>query len=197
MIVKSKGKATITVALTAPKKLETRRVPVYSGYIAINGNNSEKLSVPYAGVACSMKSISVTDFDYSPPYLLYYDKYTGIVGYVLQNQLIRIRTMTLIFGFALNMPSSIVRLDVLGNGVQIKVAGVNILGSVAGFPLYSAPRNNIFAIREFEWDGKLSTGAKVPAGSYRLLYRALKIFGDRNNPKDYETWQSPLFKIAY
>jgi len=99
-----------------------------------------------------MKSISVTDFDYSPPYLLYYDKYTDFVGYVSQNQLIRIRTMTLVFGFALNMPSSIVRLDVLGNYVQIKVAGVNILGSVAGFPLYSAPRNNIFAIREFEWD---------------------------------------------
>jgi len=98
------------------------------------------------------------------------------------------------------MSSAIVRLDVLGSGNQTEVLGVNILGSVPEFPRYWLTRNylpNPYDYYNAIWNGTLSTGIQLPAGNYQFLYRALKIFGDRNNNSDYESWTSPVFGIEY
>jgi len=98
------------------------------------------------------------------------------------------------------MSSPLVRLDILGSGYQTKIAGVNILGSVPGFPFYWVPRNDLTNPKDHynaTWNGTLSTGVQVPAGKYMFSYRALKIFGDQNNETDYESWTSPMFTIEY
>jgi hypothetical protein len=98
------------------------------------------------------------------------------------------------------MSSALVRLDVLGSGNQAEVVGVNILGSVPGFPQYWRPRNDLTSFASYYsaiWNGTLSTGVQLPAGNYMFLYRGLKIFGDQNNNDDYENWTSPVFGIEY
>jgi hypothetical protein len=47
------------------------------------------------------------------------------------------------------------------------------------------------------WMGGLANGSYVPAGNYSLVVRALKIFGNRTNPSDYETVRSVNFGITY
>jgi hypothetical protein len=104
------------------------------------------------------------------------------------------------FNWRLVMSSALVRFDVLGSGNQTEVAGVNILGSVPGFPQYWLPRNDLTTSASYYkaiWNGTLSTGVQLPAGNYMFLYRALKIFGDQNNNDDYESWPSPVFGIEY
>lgn len=38
-------------------------------------------------------------------------------------------------------------------------------------------------------------GSTVPNGAYKVLVRALKIFGDETKPADYESWLSPTFGV--
>ena len=40
-------------------------------------------------------------------------------------------------------------------------------------------------------------GTVVPEGSYQFLIRALKIYGDVNNPEDYESMLTQTFNIQY
>jgi len=48
----------------------------------------------------------------------------------------------------------------------------------------------------FNFNGVFSNGTTVRPGSYRLLARSLRIFGDQNNPADYDTWTSPIITIV-
>lgn len=49
----------VSVTVTPPTGLDARRLPVYSGYIAINGSDGTGLSLPYVGVAGSLYSASI------------------------------------------------------------------------------------------------------------------------------------------
>ncbi|KAG7086750.1 hypothetical protein E1B28_002682 [Marasmius oreades] len=40
-----------------------------------------------------------------------------------------------------------------------------------------------------------ANGATIPNGSYRLLLRALRVTGDRENESDYESWLSPIVGV--
>jgi hypothetical protein len=42
----------------------------------------------------------------------------------------------------------------------------------------------------------LANGTQVPNGSYKVLLRALKIFGDETDADSYESWLSPVINIA-
>lgn len=51
----------VKVRATPPAGLDPKRLPVYSGYIAINGSDGSNLSLPYVGVAGSLHSATVLD----------------------------------------------------------------------------------------------------------------------------------------
>ena len=63
------------------------------------------------------------------------------------------------------------------------------------YPLYDQdPEDNgynVFGVTE----PKFANGTTIANGSYRLLFRALKVTGDRNKQEDYETWLSPIVGI--
>jgi hypothetical protein len=191
----------VTVNFVAPTGLTYERVPVYSGYIVIVGSNSDRLQIPYAGVAYQMKRINLTDSSpyYAPSLHRYYDFYGELWndGELSENETINLNELTVGYRFRLLMPSPLVRVDLLGKGTQFDVLGVKILGSIADYPAYALPRNTADEVTEPFWNGPLSTGVRVPPGSYRMLLRVLKIFGNRNNVRDYETLLSPTFNIIY
>jgi hypothetical protein len=197
----SNSNAAVTVNFVAPTGLTNERVPVYSGYIVIVGSNSDRLQIPYAGVAYQMKRINLTDSSsYYAPSLRRYDYSDGAfldAGELAENQTIDLSQDRLVYRFRLLMPSPLVRVDLLGKGKQFDVLGVKILGSIADYPADALPRNSAGEVTEPFWNGTLSTSVRVPAGSYRMLLRVLKIFGNRSNGRDYETWLSPRFNIIY
>ena len=193
--------ATVTVNFVAPTGLTNERVPVYSGYIVIVGSNGDRLQIPYAGVAYQMKNINLTEssYYYAPSLRRYYDFFGALWdgGEIAENQSINLSQDSVVYRFRLLMPSPLVRVDLLGKGKQINAVGIKVLGSIADYPAYALPRNSAGELTEAFWNGTLSTGVRVPAGSYRMLLRVLKIFGNQKNGKDYETWTSPKFNIIY
>ncbi len=200
LTIPSQGIAVIIVTFSRPSMLDTERIPVFSGYINIESSNNESFHLPYMGVAYNMSQVIVTDVKYLPPWVSNSSNSSQILYSNSINVTFNITVNQPEFNWRLVMSSALVRLDVLGSGNQTEVAGVNILGSVPGFPMYWLPRSDLTSLATYynvSWNGTLSTGVEVPAGNYMFLYRALKIFGDQNNNDDYESWTSPVFGIEY
>jgi hypothetical protein len=200
LTIPSQGIVVIIVTFSRPSMLDTERIPVFSGYINIQSSNNESFHLPYMGVAYNMSQVTVTDFEYLPPWVSNSSNSSEILDSSSINVTFNMTVDQPQFNWRLVMGSALVRLDVLGSGNQTEVVGVNILGSVPGFPMYWIPRDDLTSLGNYEnaiWNGTLSTGVQLPAGNYMFLYRALKIFGDQNNNDDYENWTSPVFGIEY
>ncbi len=200
LTIPGESTAVIKVTFSFPMMLETQRIPVFSGYINIQSSNNESFHLPYVGIDCNMKQVIVTDFEIRSPYISNSSDTSSIPAPIGANETFNVTTNQPQFNWRLVMSSAIVRLDILGSGDQTEVVGVNVLGSVPDFPQYWVSRTDLTSpANEYNavWNGTLSTGVQVPAGNYRFLYRALKIFGDENNNSDYENWTSHVFGIEY
>lgn len=53
--------ATVEVSATDPQGIDRTRLPVWSGWIAINGSDDSRLTVPYLGLAGSLQRAAVID----------------------------------------------------------------------------------------------------------------------------------------
>lgn len=199
---------TVLVTLSPPEGLTTSRIPVYSGYITLNATSGESLNVPYAGVASSLKDATVLDPSTGYPYLT--TSTDGTLTPVAANTsfIVSVSNATNITGvpelvIGLTLASSFIRADLIpagGNGTTgyygntTTILGVKTLGPIQGSPFTYQPRANV-------WDqnfyGKLADGTQVPAGSYAILVRALRIFGDRENADDYDEGTTVPFSISY
>uniref|UniRef100_A0A093UWT0 Minor extracellular protease vpr n=1 Tax=Talaromyces marneffei PM1 TaxID=1077442 RepID=A0A093UWT0_TALMA len=197
--------ASIEVTASLPTDLTASRIPVYSGYITLNGTNDESLSLPYMGVASSLKEAVIFD---SADNLTYLSRYMNIsavpdgFAFILppQNSTDEEKEQ-----YDFPVPASfdsfgtrILRVDLVPahsnttvNTTQ--VLGVDIVGSIVNFPANEQGRGpwHVF------WYGQLSDGSFAPPGDYCLLFRALKIFGDENSTDDYESVKSVSFSLTY
>ncbi|KAI1338783.1 subtilisin-like protein [Xylariaceae sp. FL0016] len=207
MIVPAGAAIDVTVTPTPPSGLDEARLPVYSGYITINGTNGDSLSIPYLGVVGSMYS-APTMFD---PNYVYLSNYTDrSTSPVEANKTFAIPYPTdatsepdTSIGFPmavmqLNVGTPLLRCDVVpvdvkGNITTVDVFGVGTVGSVLGFPLEYSQRTYYLT----PFTGMLNDGTTVPEGRYSFLVRALRIFGDRDAEEDYDTVGMVPFDIIY
>ncbi|TQN70901.1 Intracellular serine protease [Colletotrichum shisoi] len=205
--------AEVTVSVVPPQGLDAATLPVYSGWVVLNGTDADDdiaLSVPYIGVASSMKNATVqarnptvlanTTFqvaapaahpDWAQPLLETSDLALPLGA--LPNQF-----LWLVMGSAevrleavpIAAPGSEPNPDAKDNGLGLGVTG---LGNVAGYPvLYRRPIGWLSS-----WNGNLADGSWAPAGRYRLSIFALKIMADRTVPESWERYDSPEFIIRY
>jgi subtilisin family serine protease len=193
------GSAMITVAPTVPADLDASRLPVYSGYIALNATNGESLSLPYLGVVGSLHDAAV--LDKNSTYLTTSADQTNPVPanqtFVLPatNGTGTNSTVYPVFFVSLALGSPLIRADVVPQGNQnaTTVLGARTLGNTFGFPTLYKARGGF----RTQWDGTLEDGRYAPAGTYTLLIRALKIFGDAAREEDYETQETVSFSIRF
>jgi hypothetical protein len=196
----------IEVSASIPEGLDAARIPIYSGYVTLNGTNGDSFSIPYLGAATAMRDVVVLDSSLpgqnhlsdrrgGPAVEAGHQFYlpnpdgtsTGTVRYPL-------------FHRRLSMGTRILRIDVKpveASEDTTNVLGEDILGSVPGYPMYFLPRNPAIPPRPVQWNGNLAGGGYVPTGSYTLLVQALRIFGDPENPEDWDVVETPQFSIAY
>lgn len=192
--VPGNGEATVSLTLTPPTSLTTARLPVYNGYIALNSTStSESLSLPYLGVAGSMKSATVLD---ARSTYLTADTDPNFAP-VASNTAFRIPSSNSTGGSGnVTYPAIAVSLA-LGSPlltVEARRAGSErSLGNIYGFPAPYNPRGATVS----RWNGLLENGTRVPAGSYQLVTRALRIFGDADEEDDYDVATSVPFSIRY
>lgn len=112
------------------------------------------------------------------------------------NQIVDFNTSKLSIETSFTMGTALWRIDVLGTGANHSVAGVSVAATVIGFPIYWESRTTESILALNAWDGTLSSNQTLQSGNYSLLLRVLKIFGDRENPDDYYTCESPNFLIV-
>ncbi|KAJ0119655.1 hypothetical protein J7T55_013858 [Diaporthe amygdali] len=212
-----KGRAEITVTPTfaAQHEILDGLLPVYSGYITINGTNDENSVIPYLGVLGSMMNAFVMDqnddemlgFNFAcaeegerPTYP---DNITFDLPYPTMENVPEILDWTEIFvypsaEFSLNFGTRVLRADVIPlsanyTGPTTTVLGETIAGSAYGFPQYYLPRYPSWVL----FDGMLADGSVVPEGRYALDIKALKLFGDPDDLLDYESLPKIPFTISY
>ncbi|KAM7188577.1 minor extracellular protease [Rhypophila sp. PSN 637] len=196
----------ISVRAAAPTGLDAKRLPVYSGYITINGTDGSGLSLPYLGVAGSLHSATVLN-----PRLTRLSRTGDSLNIAVAanttfilppaghaNDTAYKNTTLPKIVVELAMGSALVRIDVVPvNSCRAAnattVLGTKSVGMPADTPLYYNPRGTL----EASWDGKLSDGTYVKQGIYKLAIKALKIFGDRDNVDDYEKTETVPFRIRY
>jgi len=210
----------IQVAAEPPKDVNVKRLPVYSGYIAINGSDGSALSLPYMGVVGSMKNLTVLDprsFLVNSqrsnatrasrpgalgPTLPYFGNMSFVLpppGHVNDTAWFN-KTALPVVTINLVMGSPLVRVDVVpigaicGNRTLVEHLGYRSLGQLDQFPVpYNSRNDPILNV----WDGKLADGTYAPSGTYKMVIRALHIYGDRNKAEDYDIVETQPFSIRY
>lgn len=206
----------VTVNCTPPTGLDASRLPVYSGWIVLNGSDSSSgLSLPYQGVVGSMNSATVLDANGTflsgtlDNATATNSTTTGGRRFLLpppgrsnDTEFAANATDYPLVTVSLAMGSPIVRIDVVPLDVPAgtntsESVGLKTIGDLFMTPLRWVERNPEGAGEATRWDGQLSTGEYAPAGTYRIVVRALKIFGDAADAADYETVEMPSFSIDY
>lgn len=206
VVIPAGGSFDITVTPTPPSGLNETLLPVYSGYITINGTNGDSLFIPYLGVVGSMYSApKMLDPDWT-----FLSNYTDPLHAAPENTTFAVPFPSnstsepdTSIGYPtaviqLNAGTSLLRCDVVplddsANVTTTEVLGVQIVGSALNYPIEYSQRT--YYISPFT--GMLSDGVAVPEGRYRLLVRILRIFGDPEKEDDYESMTLAPFNIVY
>ncbi|KAG5975046.1 hypothetical protein E4U56_004015 [Claviceps arundinis] len=175
--------------------INPKRLALWSGYVTINGTNGSALSMPYQGLTGSLRKATVlarhqawvfhstdsTDFTRSP------DRFTYVVPKADTSE---DDDDLPAIGVNLALGSPMLHIDVVpvGNGTETSKS----IGEPFGLP---SPLNER-GWTSFPWDGQLQSGKYAPAGQYRFVVRALRIFGDASKPHDWDvaTTQSIILK---
>lgn len=191
VVVPPGGEAVISVTVTPPD-VDPARLPVYSGYITLNGTNGDSLSLPYNGAVGSLHNTRVLDVGYlsisSDEEL---NPIASNVSFVLpstngtSNATYPVIVVLLAFG----SPQVNIRVVPLNGTSGDAGAGSHIFGS----PFYYASRDPV----ALTWDGRLADGTLAREGAYKLSIDALHIFGDASNAAEYDTDESVSFSISY
>ena len=201
----------VTVTAAEPAGLDAGRLPVYSGFIAINGSDATVLTIPYLGVLGSLHNRTVLDAEHTwlshsrdrennpvrqnTTFILPPAGHSNETAYFNQTDLPKLVA-------ALGMGSPLVRADLValsgnattpGGANVTDVFGTKSVGLIAGFPLDYQSRG----LAEAVWDGQLGDGTYAPVGEYKIVLRALRIFGDAKNESEYDSTETVPFRIRY
>ncbi|KAI1384410.1 subtilisin-like protein [Hypoxylon trugodes] len=187
------GDEAIISVTIVPPALNASRLPVYSGYITLNGTNGDSLSLPYNGAVGSLHDTRVLDVGYlslsSDQELNPVKANTSFVlprGNTTLNTTYPVAVALLAFG----SPRINIKVVSLSSNAD---PSEDVSRHIFGSPYRYASRDPLF----LEWDGRLSDGTLAPAGSYKLQFEALHIFGDAANLDEYDTDESVPFSIRY
>ncbi|KXH55710.1 subtilase [Colletotrichum salicis] len=213
----------VRISVVPPKGLATAVLPLYSGWVTLNGTNGDgelALSVPYIGAATSMKNVTVlaakrlifsrSDDPRSPDVPANTTFQLPVPAAHPDWALPLASTSDLILPLGafpnqflwLVMGSSEVRLEAVpvaslgyepNPDAKDNGLGVMSLGNVAGYPMTYVRPIGWMS----PWDGSLADGSWVPAGKYQLSIFALKIMADRSLPESWDRYDSPEFIIRY
>ncbi|KAI1643781.1 subtilisin-like protein [Daldinia loculata] len=188
------GEEVVVSVTVTPPALNATRLPVYSGYITLNGTNGDSLSLPYNGVVGSLHSTRVLDVGYlsiSTDEEL--DPITANASFVLPKSNSTAANAT--------YPVAVALLAFGSPQINVKVVSVNATayaGADVGSHIFGSPLR--YASRDpfaLSWDGRLADGTWAPAGAYKLRFEALHIFGDAADPAKYDIDESVEFSIRF
>lgn len=211
-----KHRTTITVTPLPPTVespfFEEYLLPIYSGYITINGSDGANLTIPYMGLAGSLYdsyNVDLTSsnalscgstFDTEECYTR-----TNNITFTVPYPTTGIGPQEYSSCFEcpmayvkLNLGTVVIRADVIAlspnyTGSTTNILGYKSAGSIYGYPLTYQSRSALTP----SWNGMLADGSVVPEGRYSLAVSVLKLFGDPHSPEDYTRLSPVAFYLEY
>ncbi|KAJ6444009.1 nuclear pore [Purpureocillium lavendulum] len=193
----------ITVSAQPPRDGDITRLPYWSGFIAVNGTDGSALSLPYQGLSGSMYNQPTfaivqlgkygdptslpanSSFLLNPPGQDIVPKKDPCAAFQLALGTRQLRID--IVPMTTCPPKNITVDDPLGSG------NFKTIGQPRGMPLY----NLGIIVLSVCWNGHLDNGAWAPAGRYKFVVRALRVFGDLHKPDDWDRRDTVPFTIEY
>ncbi|CAG8435480.1 9995_t:CDS:2 [Funneliformis mosseae] len=190
----------VSVTFISPRELPMDGHFFYSGWLEIAplDENMSIMTVPYAGLADDARSLPLFQTPTFP----------ALVSLFANKTIARIKEEDPIKTFTLKLlnetiglydyPSVVLN---LATPTQMIITEIlddkqSLLGWVKNFTGIESKK---LQIERVSWDGliynKEEFGIPAPNGNYFLRIKALKMFGDINNKKDYESWVSIKFAI--
>ncbi|KAL3417570.1 subtilase [Phlyctema vagabunda] len=234
LTIPGKSSGQVVVHFTAPSGLDEQRVPIFSGYVAVNGSQGDALTVPYAGIAANLTTVPQMDAQNGYPYVaassqpvLQYEPeiqpmlpnntalppaHVFVLPRPAFNATTYVANSSTVYPTAtwrLAMGTRLLRIDVVpvsGNATSSYApAAPEILGEPAlavQFMSGDIYRNSFESLSRgsedyAQWNGVLADGSVAPAGTYKFLFRSLKIFGDQALASAYERHETVEFEIRY
>ncbi|KXH39058.1 serin endopeptidase, partial [Colletotrichum nymphaeae SA-01] len=197
------GEVTVLVTPTPPT-LDAGRLPVWSGFIALNGSDGTSLSLPYQGIAGSLHSHVTLDqalmTTSTSAKAEEYEPVPSNYTFTLPPPGTANETEAVLPALVVNMAfgSSFVRADLVPlttcpPNITHEVWGIKTLGQPRSFPYLYVSRG-VFAVN---FDGQLEDGTYAPAGKYKFAIKSLRVFGDATKLEEYDTTETEPFRIVY
>lgn len=202
------GNATIEVT-ARPPALDVARIPVWSGYIALNGSDGSTSTLPYQGISGSLHNLTVLVNSSDSVWLTTseasdagtYDPVPVNHTFVLPPPGTANGTNTSIASIAVNLAfgSPLVRFWVVPVTPAIaqnatEVSGdIMTIGQIARSPMPWVSRDVSAPV----WDGQLGDGTFAPEGQYKVVVEALHVYGDKSKIEEFDRAESPTFDIMY
>lgn len=188
-------RAIIEVTPHPPTDVNPKRLPLWSGYVTINGSDESALSVAYQGVSGSLRgtvilppgqawisAAKVDDFFPRAP-----DDTTFLIparGKTDPN-----------FQYPIYVTFHVLA-SPLTCAYIIPLRGEEELapiGQIDSYPKVSDPRGRSWDY----WDGLMNNGEFVPPGRYKITFKSLRIFGDRSRSEDWDVVKTQPFYLQY
>ncbi|EUC41893.1 hypothetical protein COCMIDRAFT_104952 [Bipolaris oryzae ATCC 44560] len=189
------GKSTISVHVIPPSRAPAR-LPVYGGYIRLNGTNGESLSLPYQGIAGDLNAHTVLNTTTYVSSSLNDPDYALVLGDNL-NFLFPQINITDIANITDALPVAAIK-PVFGSPrINIEILSTSNHTTNLGHAIGSPNEWTTRKLYPWTWNGQLNDGSFVPPGSYKFRISALHLFGDVNDTKQYDVSESPSFTIKY
>lgn len=186
------GEAVVAVTVTPPS-VDGSLLPVYSGYITLNGSNGDSLSLPYQGIVGSLHDTTVL-----ADALLGYSTDTELDVVITSNNASFVlypndsNTTVVAEPYAvadMAFGSPLLKFEAVSTGGN----STENLGDILGSPITYVSRDYIGAT----WNGTLADGTYAPAGTYKILISALHIQGDADDESEYDVAETVEFTISY
>ncbi|KAK8128244.1 hypothetical protein PG984_009352 [Apiospora sp. TS-2023a] len=226
VIVPAGGSANVMVTFTAPSggNVNTTLLPVYSGYISVNSTREdEHLVIPYLGVAGSMRSVPILQAsssflaDYGSPaevgrvYTLpppdpadlpvlnnpnkdpVHIPDTGKTPNMLVQPILGPRALHVDVVVVSSSGGGGGNGNEKRNNNKKTPTGLPCLGALAGYPQAYVSKN----VQRAFFQGLLADGTVLPAGTYRLVASALRVFGDEAREEDWDVVETVPFVVQY
>lgn len=186
--------AVVKVMALPPRGLNATRIPIYSGFVTLNGTNGDTFSIPYLGAANAMRNVTILDTKHDENYLMSSEGAQAVKAGQLftlpnPNATDASNATYPIFDLRLSMGTRLLKAEVQSNNGTT-------LGSIASYPKEFQSRAAT-GPKQISWQGQLDDGSYVPAGIYSLRVRALKIFGNEHKDSDYDVVDTPKFRVRY
>ncbi|CAJ2504289.1 Uu.00g116830.m01.CDS01 [Anthostomella pinea] len=183
----NRGSVEVEVVASEPPNANLTRLPVWSGYIALNGTDGFDYTLPYMGIGGSLDdtpALNTLTWRLTDPNAGPGEEPRPVIEP----------------GRIVNMPAEQPILQVsIGMGLRtvawdvVSADSGAVLGPT-GIPSFErATRANYLVT----WDGKFQNGTQVPAGAVKVVAKSLKTFGSEENEDDWLSLESAELDIAW